>query len=108
MDTPQVSAALLDHALAIVDRAGVDAVLGAAHDGGWWAIGLTRPDRRVFLGVPMSRADTGEHQRRRLQILGLRVTELPRLHDVDHIDDARRVAAMAPRSRFSRALARHS
>lgn len=108
MDTPQVTPALLDHALDTLDGAGVDAVLGSAHDGGWWAVGLKRSDRRAFLGVPMSRADTGEHQRRRLDVLGLRVAELPRLRDVDHIDDARRVAAMAPGTRFSRALARHS
>ena len=108
MDTPQVTPALLDHALDTLDGARVDAVLGSAHDGGWWAIGLVRPDRRAFLGVPMSRADTCEHQRRRLVALGLRVVGLPRLRDVDHIDDARRVAAVVPGSRFSVALARHS
>ena len=41
MDTPQVTVALLDLALAALDTA--PAALGHAADGGWWAIGLRRP-----------------------------------------------------------------
>jgi rSAM/selenodomain-associated transferase 1 len=99
MDTPQVTAALLDRAL---DRLTMtDAVFGPALDGGYWAIGLRRPDRRVFEGVPMSVETTGAVQRRRLAELGLRVTGLPVLRDVDTIADARAVAAAAPACRFA-------
>ena len=71
MDTPQVTPELLDAGLAgLAD--GADAVLGAAHDGGYWAIGLERPDARVFHGVPMSEPHTGAVQRERLAALGLR------------------------------------
>jgi glycosyltransferase A (GT-A) superfamily protein (DUF2064 family) len=52
----------------------------------------------------MSAADTGRIQRRRLRRLGLRVTDLPWLRDVDTIADARAVAAQAPESRFAAAL----
>ena len=45
---------------------------GPAADGGWWALGLRRPDPGVFLGVPTSRPDTGSRQRARLGALGLR------------------------------------
>jgi len=101
MDTPQITAAQLDGALAALLDPGVDAVLGNAVDGGWWALGLRRADRRVFTGVPMSTADTGAAQRRRLVELGLRVRELPVARDVDTFADALEVAALAPHSRFA-------
>jgi uncharacterized protein len=103
MDTPQLSPALLAHGLAALERA--DAVLGPALDGGYWAIGLRRPDARVFAGVPMSVASTGAVQRARLAALGLRTAPLPPLRDVDTIADARAVSASAPHTRFARALA---
>jgi glycosyltransferase A (GT-A) superfamily protein (DUF2064 family) len=80
-------------------------VLGRAPDGGYWAIGLRRPDERVFEGVPMSADDTGAVQRARLDELGLVVEELEHLRDVDTIEDASVVAAERPESRFARALA---
>jgi rSAM/selenodomain-associated transferase 1 len=105
MDTPQVTPGDLCAGVAALDEPGVEAVLGPAPDGGYWAIGLRAPDPRVFLGVPMSSADTGRAQRARLASLGLRVRELPALRDVDEIADARAVAALAPSGRFARALA---
>lgn len=105
MDTPQVSPADLGAAIAALGGPGVDAVLGAAHDGGYWTIGLRRPDARVFAGVPMSTAATGAAQRRRLAELGLRYADIAPLRDVDTIADAYAVAAAAPRSRFARRLA---
>jgi uncharacterized protein len=102
MDTPQVTPALLDAGVAALDRA--EAVLGAALDGGYWGIGLRRPDARVFRDVPMSEPTTAAVQRARLAVLGLRTAVLPPLVDVDTIADARVVAAEAPDSRFARAL----
>ena len=97
MDTPQVTPELLDGALAQV-RPG-RALLGPTPDGGWWALGLSRPDGRVFDGVPMSRCDTGIWQRARLAQLGYSVRELESLVDVDHFEDAVTVAVDAPRTR---------
>lgn len=103
MDAPQVRASDLDSALAaLVDH---DAALGLAEDGGWWAIGLRVPDRRVFDGVPMSRADTGARQLERLRELGHDVASLPVLRDVDVAADVLAVAASAPASRFALAAA---
>lgn len=102
MDTPQVTPELLRAGLAGLARAG--AVFGAAHDGGFWAIGLREPDAAVFAGVPMSREDTGAVQRARLDALGLRTVDLPPLLDVDDITAARAVAAQAPAGSFAAAL----
>jgi glycosyltransferase A (GT-A) superfamily protein (DUF2064 family) len=104
MDTPQVDPPLLAEAMATLGRPGVDAVLGPAHDGGWWALGLIDPHPADILGVPMSTPHTGVAQLRRLQARGRRVHQLPRLRDVDHIDDAQAVASLAPHSRFAARL----
>ena len=104
MDTPQLTPAHLEHALSELERDEVDAVIGPAADGGYWAIGLRRPDERAFDGVPMSAADTGARQRARLAELGLRVAELPPMRDVDTFDDALSVAGERPGSRFARTL----
>jgi glycosyltransferase A (GT-A) superfamily protein (DUF2064 family) len=106
MDTPQLEPAQIERGIAALERPGVDAVLGRAPDGGYWAIGLRRPDERVFDAVPMSADDTGELQRARLDELGLAVTELEHLRDVDTIEDAHAVAAQRPGSGFARTLAR--
>ncbi len=102
MDTPQVTAAVLERALGALDRAG--AVLGPAPDGGYWAIGLRAGERRMLEGVPMSTARTGTAQRERLADCGLAPAMLPPLEDVDDLDSARRVAREAPRGRFAAAL----
>lgn len=105
MDTPQVSPRTLDDALAPLGAGDLDAVLGLALDGGWWAAGLTRPDSRAFLGVPMSTSRTGRAQARRLRALGMRIGWLPSLRDVDTIDDAYAVSALARSSHFAASLA---
>jgi uncharacterized protein len=103
MDTPQVTPELLDAGLDALEHA--DASFGAALDGGYWGIGLRRPDPAAFRDVPMSEPSTGAVQRVRLAELGLRTAVLPPLRDVDTIADARAVAAAAPHSRFAAALA---
>jgi uncharacterized protein len=106
MDTPQVTARLLALAGRTLARPDTDAVLGPALDGGYWTIGLSRPDPAAFEGVPMSRADTCREQSRRLRELGLRTAALPALRDVDEIEDARAVASRWPATRFAHAFAR--
>ena len=105
MDTPQVSTGLLEHCLEQTFSPGVTASLGLARDGGWWAIGLSsRWEVDVFSGVPMSTPATGQAQLDRLIGAGHAVARLPVLEDVDHFDDARRVAGMVPAGGFARAV----
>ena len=104
MDTPQLTPALLAAAGRRLLEPGIDAVLGPALDGGYWTIGLRRPDPRVFEGVPMSTERTGKLQLQRLRALGLRVAILPTMRDVDTMDDALCVARDAPGTRFAGAV----
>jgi glycosyltransferase A (GT-A) superfamily protein (DUF2064 family) len=105
MDTPQAGPDLLASCLSGVD-ASVDAVLGPADDGGWWALGLHDPTHaRLLAGVPMSTPDTGRHTLAALRGAGLRVGLLPALRDVDDWTDALAVAAQAPATHFATAVA---
>ena len=101
MDTPQLSAALLDE----FDPSRYDACLGPTVDGGYWTIGLTDPRSAAasFAGVPMSTPHTFTAQLDRLARLGLRVQMLPLLTDVDTAGDANEVAGLAPHTRFAAA-----
>lgn len=103
MDTPQLSSRSLASALGQLQAA--PAILGPTLDGGYWIIGLRRPDPRALLEVPMSTSQTFRLQRARLLSLGLAVDELESLRDVDTYADALEVAAGAPRTRFAGALA---
>ncbi len=106
MDTPQLTPGLLRGALARLADPAVDAVLGPTADGGYWTIGLQHPDPRAFDDVPMSRDGTGAAQLARLTALGLRTECLGELRDVDTIEDAATVAALAPATRFATAYRR--
>jgi rSAM/selenodomain-associated transferase 1 len=99
MDTPQVSAGLLDTALCRLTESA--AVLGPAEDGGYWCIGLQRPDAHVFDHVPMSMPCTGSAQLAQLAARGLATAVLPSLRDVDLPTDVPLVATQAPGSRFA-------
>jgi len=103
MDTPQVQPAILERALERLSSA--PAVLAPALDGGYWAIGLSRPDPGALLGVPMSTPGTLRAQRDRLRARGLPAAELETLQDVDTYADALAVARAAPTTRFAAALA---
>lgn len=105
MDTPQVTPTLLAAACDRLEDSDVDAVLGPACDGGWWAIGLTTADPSAFIGVPMSTDRTLDRQRARLRARSLSVVELPTMRDVDLPADAIAVAREAPGSRFPAAVA---
>ena len=99
MDTPHVTAAALDAAMAALAADPRGSVIGYALDGGWWAIGLHAPNPAVFLGVPMSTDGTGAAQEARLRSLGLAVSRLDPQRDIDTIADLAAVAGEAPTTR---------
>jgi hypothetical protein len=105
MDTPQVTPGLLEAAAGPLARASADAAFGPAEDGGFWLLGLRRPDPELMLGIPMSEPVTGRAQLVRLIQAGLRIHMAPELVDVDTLAEAARVARQAPDSGFAAKLA---
>lgn len=102
MDTPQVTAELLANcARRLLET---PAVLGLAHDGGWWLLGVKTPATAECLrAVPMSQPDTGELTLKALRSNGIDVTSVECLADFDFVDDIAAVRnACAPASRFAR------
>ncbi|WP_103355972.1 DUF2064 domain-containing protein [Amycolatopsis sp. CA-128772] len=105
MDTPQVSAHLLQGCRDRLLEPGTDAVLGLAEDGGWWLLGLRDPRHAAAIAaVPTSRPDTGARTRLALAEHGLRIAAAPGLADVDTMPVARAVASTVPGSRFAAAV----
>ena len=104
MDTPQLTPSVLHRARRSLLAPAIDAVLGPAVDGGFWAIGFKARHPGLFEGVSMSVATTAREQRERLRSLALRWTDLEVMRDVDRMSDARAVALAAPGSRFASAL----
>jgi len=104
MDTPQLTAALLEPACESWPD-NVDAWLGPAHDGGFWAIGMREPRGDLIRGIAMSTDQTGALQLARLREAGLRVGLLDPLSDVDTYADAVAVASDAPHTRFAQLFA---
>jgi len=107
MDTPQLTPGMLAGAAAQLSSRHTDAVLGPASDGGWWALGVRRPELAdVLREVPMSRSDTGALTLAALRRGSARVHLLEELNDVDTPADIRAVANAAPGTLFADAAAR--
>ncbi|MEX2553695.1 MAG: DUF2064 domain-containing protein [Actinomycetota bacterium] len=106
MDTPQVTAPMLDRAAEVLWQNGVDAILGPASDGGWWLAGLRMANPEAFEGVPMSLPTTADRQKARFAELGLRTRQIETLTDVDDWPSALRIARQAPATSFAKEIAR--
>ncbi len=104
MDTPQVTPALLTAAARAMQNS--HGLLGPATDGGFWIVGMTKPDASVFRGVPMSAARTGTNQLDRLEERFDCIVEFTELTDVDRWVDAVAVARAAPTTRFASVVRR--
>jgi uncharacterized protein len=95
---------MLADAAASLETGEADAVFGPSTDGGFWLLGLRRPDRSLLTGVPMTGQDPGRVLLERLAGAGLRVALAPRLTEVSSVETAAQVAAQCPASRFAAAF----
>jgi len=83
----EAAAALLDH----------DAVLGPAEDGGYYLLGLARPEWRLLEGIPWSTGAVSRVTLERAAAIGASVRVLEPWYDVDDIETLGRALADAPR-----------
>ncbi|MCW8906401.1 MAG: TIGR04282 family arsenosugar biosynthesis glycosyltransferase [Sedimenticola sp.] len=70
--------------------AGRDAVLGPAEDGGYVLLGLRRHHPQLFEGMAWGTGAVLQETRQRLRQLGLTVSELETLWDLDRAEDLQR------------------
>ena len=103
-DCPRLDADVLEAAAAALDD--VDVVFGPARDGGYYLLGLRRPEPGLFEGIPWSTGDVLARSIEKARSLGLTHRLLGELPDVDEPPDlpdaeaalaaARRVSVIVP------------
>ena len=84
-DCPGVTAALLQQAADALESA--DVVLGPANDGGYYLIGLRSWQPEMLKGIPWSTAGVMQATLNQSSQLGLKVTQLHELVDIDTFAD---------------------
>ncbi|MGH7548357.1 MAG: TIGR04282 family arsenosugar biosynthesis glycosyltransferase [Gemmatimonadales bacterium] len=86
-DCPGVDRRLVAEAFGALNED--DVVLGPALDGGYYLIGLSRPEPALFRDISWSTARVADQTRARAHALGLSCHLLRPLRDVDTLEDAR-------------------
>ncbi|MEP6689592.1 MAG: TIGR04282 family arsenosugar biosynthesis glycosyltransferase [Gemmatimonadaceae bacterium] len=86
-DCPALTSAMLNNAFAELHHA--DVVIGPAHDGGYYLIGVRAPHAELFDGIPWSTPDVFAMTIEAAQRGALRVRLLPPLADIDTAADWR-------------------
>lgn len=77
-----------DHLSDAADALGTNNfVIGPAHDGGYWTIGLPRPAPFLFTGMPWGTSAVYETTRSRMKSEGIEPVVLETLHDLDRPED---------------------
>jgi glycosyltransferase A (GT-A) superfamily protein (DUF2064 family) len=82
-DCPSLPSHLLSEAADILLAPGDRAVLGAAHDGGYYLLGLKAPHAHLFRNIAWSTSNVAEATRARAREMNLMLTELDTWYDVD-------------------------
>jgi uncharacterized protein len=92
-DVPDLTAEVINQAISALARH--DVVLGPSPDGGYYLIGLKRPQDALFEGIPWSTSDVLPQTLRAIDRQGLTVGCLPWLRDIDTATDLRNWLATA-------------
>lgn len=88
-DCPAMTAAICR--LAFADLAANDAVVGPATDGGYYLIGLSRPELSVFENIAWSTSAAREQTLQRISSAGLSCQLLEELTDLDEVESLRQI-----------------
>lgn len=94
-DAPHVQASSYEQAFEALDR--VDVALGPTQDGGYYLIGLKRPEPGLFRDIPWSTGEVLRATLRRTRELGLTSRLLREEFDVDSFGDLKQLARLVMR-----------
>jgi rSAM/selenodomain-associated transferase 1 len=92
-DSPTLPTSLLVETAKVLARPGDRAVLGPAHDGGYYLLGVKAAHRRLFEDIAWSTEHVARQTLERAAELGLPVHVLPRWYDVDDVRALRMLQA---------------
>jgi uncharacterized protein len=84
-DSPTLPTSLLVETARVLARPGDRAVLGPAHDGGYYLLGVKAAHHRLFEDIAWSTEHVARQTRERAAELGLPVHILPTWYDVDDV-----------------------
>ncbi len=90
-DSPDMPAQLITRAFDILQT--TDVVLGPAHDGGYYLLGVRSMQPALFEGIDWSTAVVAQQTREHAAKAQLRVFDLPSWHDLDTVADLKRLVA---------------
>jgi uncharacterized protein len=92
-DSPTLPTSLLVETAQALERPGDRVVLGPAHDGGYYLLGLKAAHRRLFQDIAWSTEHVARQTLERAAELGLSVHVLPEWYDVDDVGALRMLQA---------------
>jgi uncharacterized protein len=93
-DCPELTTEILESAFEKLNSN--DLVLGPSKDGGYYLIGLNKPEAGLFANMCWSNEMVLEETLQRAKALKLKVALLPMLHDIDHLADLNAFPSFAP------------
>lgn len=96
-DTPGMPQGLIEGAIRRLQDASEDAVVGPAHDGGFYLLGVRNVPPAVFDGVPWRTRGTCDSLVRRLREHSLRTALLEPWFDIDEPNDLHRLVDLLQR-----------
>lgn len=88
-DSPSLPPEYLLQAVEALDQH--ELVFGPAMDGGYYLVGLTRPQPEIFEGIAWSSAQVLEQSLQRAELTGLHTVLTPGWYDVDTYEDLQRL-----------------
>jgi len=84
-DCPDISRTIINRGFMQLDTH--DIVLGPAHDGGYYLIGLRRPEPELFSNMNWGTGCVLQQTLEKIDAANLTVALLPELHDIDRFED---------------------
>ena len=107
-DLPDLPLEFVRQAFHMLEEETTDAVLGPCSDGGYYLLGMRKLlCSRLFEDVPWSTSLVLETSLERCREAGLNVGLLPEWHDIDTIEDLRRLALSSGETSRTRDLLQH-
>jgi len=88
-DSPTLPSTFIQQACQMLTVGPADITLGPTADGGYYLVGIRKPEPEIFHNITWSSALTLEHTMRNIKQLGLRLVTLEQWYDVDTFADLR-------------------